>query len=160
MVSILFHRRPRFYHVLLTAAICVMSLSAFDCQPAENPCDTECSDDDGTICLMIPPSNVACYCQCAWGDVGIFIEDESGEVVDERHIQAFQVPRNSAPGEQWCSLPTVPTCKELNIGIALLCKDSDCYGDVFWAEGSPFVTKIPCGGTKTLWVTFGCNYYS
>lgn len=105
--------------------------------------------------MVFPPSERVCDCHCAWGDVSILIY-ASGELIDKRQITAFEVPRDFNNGERWCSLPTIATCEELTIDVALICKDSDCYGDIILAQNSPFATKIPCGGEEVLWVSFGC----
>lgn len=156
MKSLKFFCRMTLYHAISAAVYCFMALTSFDCQPAEDPCDTECSDDNATLCMVFPPSEHVCDCHCAWGDVVILIYD-SGELVDRRQITGFEVPRDFNDGERWCSLPTIATCRDLLIEVALVCKDSDCYEDVFKATLSPFNVKIPCGEEKTIWVNFGCT---
>lgn len=155
MKSLLVPHRLRIYQAVLAVVFCLMSLTAFDCQPAEDPCDPECSDNNATLCVAFPPAKQMCHCQCAFGDVVILIY-ESGELIDRRQITSFTVPRDFGSGERWCSLPTITTCRNLRVEVALVCKDGDCYNEIVEVLESPYVMKIPCGETKNIWATFGC----
>lgn len=132
-----------------------MCLTAFECE-APDPCDPDCTDDNATLCIMFPPSNQICWCNCAWGHVNIFIYEDD-EMIDRREIPFFVVPRGPDVGIQWCSDATIRTCRNLKVEVAILCKDSDCYDDVFTALESPYAVKIPCNQATKLWATFGCN---
>lgn len=134
----------------MVAFLIALSLMGFDCGGSSEPgpCEPPCTDNDGQVCLLISQTQVDCACTCPHGQLHLIFRDPATHEVVKHTIR-----EGITGGTEFCTLPDVPTCTDLELWVVYKCTD-DCYSNTYWNQLFP--VRLPCGTVQNILMNLEC----